>query len=151
MSKPNQIEYRERLTPSLWSWLAIAGFALFTYIALVVVDPTIAAVTAPAVLVIGSCLAWFSAPVIAVRDGELVAGRAHIPVDVLGRVTALDRAAVHKAMGVDFDPLTFVCLRIGTGHAVWLPVLDEQDPAPAWLVSTRHPGALTTAINAARG
>lgn len=150
MSKPSRTEYSERLVPSAWSWLAIAGFALFTYIALFVADPTVAAITAPAVLVLGCVGAWFTSPVIRVADGELRAGRAHIPVGMLGSITSLDRAAVHKAMGIDFDPRTFACLRVGTGHALWLPVLDDQDPTPAWLVSTRRPNALRQAITDAQ-
>lgn len=148
MSMPDGTEYQERLVPSLWAWLAIIGFALFTYIALFVADPIVAAVTAPVVLIVGIVAAWFSAPVIRVRRGELVAAKAHIPTHLLGPATALDRAAIHKAMGVDYDPRIFACLRIGTGHALWLPVLDDTDPTPAWLISTRRPNALRAAITA---
>ncbi len=151
MSSPSANQFRERLVPSPWAWAAIVGFALFTYIALFVADPTVAAITAPIVLLVGLIVAWFSAPIVEVRDGELKAGQAHIPVDLLGPATLLDRPQILRAMGVDYDPRTFACLRIGTGHAIWLPVLDDGDPTPSWLVSTRRPHALNAAITAAQG
>lgn len=143
-------EFRERLVPSPWTWLGIVGFAVFTYIALVVVDATVAAWTAPLVLAIGLVAAWCTSPVVRVEGATLVAGQARIDVAHLGPVTILDRAGVLRALGPGFDPRTYACLRTGTGNAVTLPVLDPQDPTPLWIVSTRRPRSLADAIDLAR-
>ncbi len=147
---PSEQLHRERLLPGVGGFAAILGFAFFTFVALSVVDLRAAWVTSVVVGVGGLVAAFVTAPVVTVRDGELHAGRAHLPVRLLGPVEVLDREGVRAAMGPDYDPRTFVCLRAWTGGAVTAPVTDPADPTPAWLVSSRHPRALAAAIEAAR-
>ena len=142
--------FRERLLPGIGGIAAVVGFAFVTFVALSVVDLRAAWATAVAVGVAGLVGAWLTAPVVAVRDGELHAGRAHLPVSLLGPVEVLDREGVRAAMGPGYDPRAFVCLRAWIGGAVTAPVTDPADPTPTWLVSSRRPRALAAAIEAAR-
>lgn len=142
--------YVERLVPGPWTWVAVGVFALFTFITIVVMSLIAAAIVASVTLIVGCVAVWVLAPVIRVQEGELWAGRAHIPVVHLGPASVLDRAGVQGAMGPSYDPRSFSCLRVGTGHAVTFRVLDPQDPTPSWLVSTRRPEDLVRAVDAAR-
>lgn len=145
------VAYRERLSPGVWTYGAIALFCLFVFVMIVIASLPVAAVVSVALLVAGSAFAFTTSPVVTVSDGHLQAGRARIPVDLLGEPRVLDRAAVSEAMGPRYDPRAFACLRTGTGGAVVLDVLDAQDPTPWWLVSTRRPDALAGAVRAAQG
>jgi hypothetical protein len=77
------------------------------------------------------------------------AGRAHIPVDQLGVPVALDAPASRRLAGVDADARAYLLLRPYVARSVQVPVQDPQDPAPYWLVSTRHPDRVVAALVAA--
>lgn len=142
--------HRERLLPGAGGFAAILGFAFITFVALSVVHTGAAAATALVVGVAGVVAAVLTSPVVGVWDGELHAGRAHIPVALLGDVEVLDAEAVRAAMGPGYDPRAFVCLRVWTRGAVTAPVVDPADPTPSWLVSSRRPEQLRAAVEAAR-
>lgn len=142
--------YTERLLPGPGGWFAsLGGSALLGVVALAV-GPTTALVVTVAAVVVAAVVVWMLAPLVRVVDGELIAGAAHIPVDLLGPVEILDAAGVTRALGPGSDARTFVCLRASTGHAVYTAVLDERDPTPAWLISTRRPEQFAAAIDNAR-
>ncbi|WP_323792212.1 DUF3093 domain-containing protein, partial [Nocardioides sp.] len=81
-----------------------------------------------------------------VADGELRVGRAHIAGHHLGRVEALDAEQTRRTAGVDADARAYLVLRPYLRRAVRITIDDPQDPAPYWLVSTRHPEQLAAAI-----
>lgn len=87
---------------------------------------------------------------VAVVDGELHAGEAHLPLSCVARTAVVPPTAKRAALGRQLDPMAFV------EHRSWVPgmllvVLDDpSDPTPYWLVSTRHPEALQAAVEAAR-
>ena len=142
------VVFSERLLPGVGGWIGIVVFALVLGIAVTVVNLATAVITAVLALVIGVALAWWSSPVIAVRDGELVAGSAHIPLDQLGEVTVLDREGIHVAMGPQWDPRAFACLRTWAGGGVRVDVVDPADPTPYWIVSSRRARELATVLTA---
>lgn len=142
--------HRERLLPGLGGFAAILGFAFITFVALSVVHTGAAAATAAVVGAAGIVAAVLTAPVVGVWGGELHAGRAHIPVALLGPVEVLDAEAVRAAMGPGYDPRAFVCLRVWTRGAVTAAVTDPSDPTPSWFVSSRRPEQLRAAVDAAR-
>jgi hypothetical protein len=127
----------------------VVGFAIFAYIALLPVGVTAAAVAAAVVFVGGVAVAVGTSPVVEVAGGELRVADAHIPVGALGQGRVLDPAGVRAAVGPGSDARAFVCLRAWARTAVTLIVVDPADPTPSWLVSTRHPDTLLTAIRAA--
>ena len=87
---------------------------------------------------------------VVVAGGELRAGSAHIPVADLGEPVVLDRAGVRAALGPGSDARTWACLRAWVRGGVLMPVTDPRDPTPAWLVSSRRPERLASAIVAER-
>lgn len=143
--------YSERLLPGPLGWAVIGLFAGFLAIALYPVNPTVAFTTGAIVAVVGVAVAVLTTPRVAVRDGELRAGPAHIPVGLLGAVTELDAEATRLELGPALDARAYVCLRAWARTAVRAQVVDPADRTPYWIVSTRRPGELAAAISAARG
>ncbi|MGK0716255.1 DUF3093 domain-containing protein [Leucobacter sp. W1153] len=142
--------FRERLAP---------GPGL--YIALLLLIPAVMLTVTPLnsdwalpvaiglyVIIAGSLFAF--APTIEVSDGHLSAGSARIPVTALGDAEALNRDSLRAALGPGLDARTFLLVRgyIHTGVRVALE--DPSDPTPQWILTTRRPGDLLTALRAAQ-
>ncbi len=146
----SDVVYRERLSPSLWTLVAAAVCAPMVALALSPVDTTLALVAGVAVaaLIIWALMA--AAPRVEVSDGELRAGRAHIPVDLLGEPVAYSGEDARFARGRDADPRSWMLVRGGIDGAVVVPVEDADDPTPAWVVSSRTPDRLAAAVRRAQ-
>ena len=144
------VTFRERLWPGPLGWALVLGFSAFVAIALLPVDPRVAVGAAAVTAVVGVVVAVRTSPVVTVAGGELQAGRAHIPVAVLGPPRALDRAGVRAALGPGSDARVHACLRAWISSAVEVPVVDPADPTPSWLLSSRRPSELVAALEAAR-
>lgn len=142
--------YSERLWPGPMGWALVAGSALAAGVILLPVHATAALVGAAATLVGAVAVAVRTATAVEVRAGELHVGAAHIPVTYLGEPTPLDRDGMRRALGPGSDARAFVCLRAWIPSGVQVPVTDAADPTPSWLVSTRRPRALASAISGAR-
>lgn len=148
---PHRPTFEERLWPGPLGWGLTASFGLLLGVVLVPVSVPLAVTVAVVGLTAALGAMVVATPRVAVVDGLLLAGRARIPVDLLGDATVLDRAGVRAAMGPELDARAYVCLRAWVGSAVRVEVVDEQDPTPYWVVSTRHPQELLVAIGQARG
>jgi hypothetical protein len=143
------VSWQERLWPSLWLVCVVpllgTGFGLVT-------APLGAGVAVPvavlATLAIGGLL-LATTPTVAVSDGVFRAGRARIPVDLLGGPEVLDADAMRHARGPGLDARAYLCLRGWIPAGLRVPVLDPRDPAPYWLVSSRRPAELAEALRRA--
>jgi hypothetical protein len=130
--------YRERLlVPVSWWLLAVpviavlggevyAGFGGW-------IPPVIYAVFI--VVVAGFLLTW-GATTIEVADGTLRAGGAELPLDRTSEVVPLDEKQA--------------ALRPYLKRAVYIRLADPGSGVPYWLVATRHPAELATAIERGR-
>lgn len=148
------MEYAERLTVPLRWWVqgTMLVASLWLAVAVATADaPWVAwAVAALALLLmVAGFLAYGSARV-AVADGHLVAGRARIPLGLVGETTALDADAVRRLAGVDADARAYLLLRPYLKRGVRVEIADAADPAPYWLVSCRRPQRIVAAVAAAR-
>ena len=144
--------YRERLrVPVSWWLLAVpvivilggevyAGFGGF-------IPPLIYAVFVAAVA--GFLLAWGAASV-EVADGALRAGSATLPLSQIGDVVALDEKQAALLRGPRADPAARLMLRPYLKRAVYIALADPGSEVPYWLVATRHPQELATAIERGR-
>ena len=143
--------YEERLRPPLWVW-AISWFLVLSFgVAVLFTAGEVAgglAVAVPGAAVTVGLIR--STPRVAVRDGELVVGRAHIPVTLLGPPEVLDAAAARHLRGPGTDPAAYHLIRPWALCAVRVGVLDPVDPTPYWYVATRAPQRLAAALRAAQ-
>ncbi|GAA3550088.1 DUF3093 family protein [Microlunatus spumicola] len=89
---------------------------------------------------------WASSYVIEVDGTEVRIGRAVIGRTWLGAVRPLDAAGTRARSEVDADARAHLVLRPWVSTTVELTLADPADPVPYWLVSTRRPGALATAL-----
>lgn len=144
--------YAERLRVSFWAWPTATVAALLLafevllgfdsvpgWVPFVVLIPVTAAI-----------LLWAGRIKVAVADGEFRVDDARLPVSVIADVIALDAAGKRESLGVASHPLAFVIQRPWIGPAVQVLLDDPADPTPFWVVSTRHPVELATALLAAR-
>ena len=149
-SSPRSSTYRERLSLGTVGWLTAVGAGVVTLLAFVPVNRVLAVTTGAVVLAISLTVAIATAPVVEVDAGELRAGRAHIPVSLLGTGVELEPDARRAALGRDLDGRAYVCLRAWIPAMVRWDVNDTADATPYWLVSTRRPGELRAAVTAAQ-
>lgn len=142
--------YRERLVPGPGTAIAVLLLAPAILLILLPVAPAWGPPSA-AVVTLGTEAALFlSAPVVAVRDGVLSAGRARIPVDLTADAEAFRGRAAVRARGVDLDARAWTLLRGWVDPVVQVPLTDPDDPVPYWVVSTRHPERLAATLADAR-
>ena len=148
---PSSPEYRERLVP---------GPGLF--IALLLIVPAVALVFTPInapfaipmgviVFVIACVTMLLLAPTVRVSGNTLIAGHASIPVNQLGDIELLGSEALRAAIGPGLDARSFLMVRGWIHRGLRIVNIDPADPAPYWIITTRHPKKLADAIAAARG
>lgn len=142
--------YRERLVPSVGVWFAAAAPA--PGCAAVVLPlgprPALTALLVVAGLTVGILLA--GSPVVVVQDGMLRAGRARVPVHLVGTAEVLGTEAMRRARGPELDARAFLCLRGWVPGGVRVDLCDPADPTPYWLLSSRSPRSLAAALRTAR-
>lgn len=71
---------------------------------------------------------------------------ARAPLSAFGPPVALDRKALRRQLGEHADVRAFVALPSFVHTAVLLPVIDPADSTPYWIVGSRHPNALISAL-----
>ncbi|NLF03475.1 MAG: DUF3093 domain-containing protein [Actinomycetales bacterium] len=150
MVSRDEHRFHERLWPGAGLWAATVVFAVCVGVAVLPASPLVALLAAVVVLAVGVLLGLLTAPVVTVSEGTLRAGRARIPVHLLGELEVLDAVGTRAALGPDLDARAYVCLRGWIRTAVKVEVVDPRDPAPYWFVSTRRADELAAALVAAR-
>jgi hypothetical protein len=109
-------------------------------------------------IAVGVCLAslifavlWWTSPVLTVSPTGIQAGSATLPILNIGEVSILDAEAVKLARDgrhPQADARAYTLIRTWTGNAgVLLRLIDDVDPHPSWVLSSRNPTALAAAIN----
>ena len=144
--------YRERLlVPVSWWLLAVpvvailggevyAGFGGW-------IPPAIYALFVA--VVAGFLLTW-GATTIEVADGTLRAGGAGLSLGRTSDVVPLDDKQAALLRGPKADPAAHLMLRPYLKRAVYIKLADPGSGVPYWLVATRHPAELATAIERGR-
>jgi hypothetical protein len=140
--------HQERLGLPWWAWPAslFAGAVVATELALGVPDlpgwlpyAVLLPLAAGLIFPLGRLR-------VAVQDGEFLVDDARLPARVISDVVALDAAGKREALGVGAHPYAFVVQRPWIGTAVQVLLDDPEDPTPFWIVSTRRPVELATAL-----
>jgi hypothetical protein len=141
-------DYDERLGVPLRWWVQGTMLVASLWLAVVVALPGPVAwvVTGVAMSLLALGFLTYGGARVVVADGVLRAGRAHIAAAHLGRAVALDAEETRRVAGRDADARAFLLLRPYLKRAVRVEITDPSDPAPYWLVSTRHPEQLVRAL-----
>lgn len=138
--------YRERLWPAPWILIATALVMPASMLVLAPISPV--AGVATALVLYGGCVVLFlvGAPTISVGGGMLRAGRASIPLTLLGEPQAFTGEEASLERGQRLDARAWLLIRGSIDGVVTVPLTDPADPTPYWLLSTRHPRELAAAI-----
>jgi hypothetical protein len=145
------LHYRERIGAPWWLWVFMVAMALSAgAVALAGLEPWGVLLTVLLALLAGSALLVSWTGRVDVRDGELRAGRARIPVDLLGTAEALDAERAALVRGREINAAAYHYIRGWAPEGVKVTVEDPADPTPYWYVSTRRPQALAQALTRAR-
>jgi hypothetical protein len=146
------VDYAERLTVPLRWWAQGTMLVASLWLAVLAATPEVVAwsITACALAVMVALLVGYGSPLVSVDRDTFRAGRAHIALDLVGEVTALDADGVRRQAGVDADARAYLVLRPYLKRGVRVDISDPDDPTPYWLVSCRRPDALVSALEAGR-
>jgi len=141
--------YRERLVPGPGTALACLLIAPATLLVFLPISLPLGVVAA--ILLTGAAEAalFGLAPTVRVEDGRLFAGAAHIDLALTGTPESFRGAEATAARGVGLDARAWTVLRGWVDPVVRVPITDPDDPAPYWVVSTRHPEQLIAALESA--
>jgi hypothetical protein len=140
--KPELSTYQERVTPNLGTFAAVFVLLPSTVIISEPFDIRVGIVVGiTAVLAIWGFLV-VRAPQIRVTQGKLSAGRASIPIELIGIPIAISKEEIFAERGPKLDPAAFKVFQGSVKTAIKIPIADPEDPTPYWLVSTRHPAKL---------
>lgn len=140
--------YRERLTAPLSWWIAALAFAaVWGWVFVVATTWTFGIIVTVALSAAGGYAVWrYGSVLVTVGPDGLHVGRAFIDPSHIGGATPLDRAAYRTRLGTGADARAYLVTRPYLDHGVVVTIDDPADPAPYWLVSSRHPEALATAV-----
>jgi hypothetical protein len=146
--------YRERLLVPVAYWLlAVPTVAVLGaegwFLAGGFIPPLIIGVLA---VIVAAFLVNWSIATIEVTDGVLRAGGATLALADTAEVVALDERQSAALRGPQADPSAHLLLRPYLKRAVYVEVASPAaGAAPYWLVATRHPEQLASALAQARG
>lgn len=143
-------QYRERLSVPV-SWWIIATAAVITLYVITAVPAGVGAgiaVAGIAAVLLTALFIRYGGAVVAVDSEKLRAGKAAIEREYLGKAEPLSGDDARNAFGRDCDPAAYLVLRSYLPGAVRVEITDPQDPAPYWLIATRHPERLAAALTA---
>lgn len=142
--------YRERLAPPP-----------LVYVALLMVVPASVLVFLPINVPVGwgvgvglflafGLALFFGSPVLTVEEEGFRAGRAILYPAEIGATAAFLAEEATAERGPRLDARAWTLFRGWVTPVIRIELTDETDPAPYWLVSTRHPARLTVAIDSIR-
>ena len=142
--------YDERLHVTLRWWVQGVMLVASLWLAMIVALPVLLAwvLTAVALAGLAGLLLGYGSARIRVAEGQLFAARARIDARFLGAAEPLDPGETVRVRGVEADARAWLLLRPYLKRSVRVPINDPDDPAPYWLLSTRHPIELSAALTA---
>ena len=141
--------YRERLWPAPWLFISTALVIPASILVLAPISLTAGIITA--IVLYGGCVAGLilSAPTVTRRGRRAhVPGRRRSRSRSSGEATSYSGQAAWRERGPNLDARAWLMIRGYVDDVVKVPLLAAaEDPAPYWIVSTRHGRELAAAIN----
>jgi hypothetical protein len=95
-------------------------------------------------------LLLLASPTLEVTERGFSAGRATLPARHLGPASGFTREDATRERGPSLDARAWLLIRGWADGVVKVEVADDRDPVPYWLVSTRRPDELVSALERLR-
>jgi hypothetical protein len=138
--------FRERLYAAPWLFVACALIVPAVLAVFWPINVTVGIVLAIVLYgLIVAALVGF-APVLEVTTEEFRAGRATVEREFIGEVRPFTGSEAALERGRRLDARAWLLLR-GSLPIVKVPITDAADPVPYWVISTRRPNELASALN----
>ena len=138
--------YRERLIPGPWLFIACALLIPAGLLVMLPIDTTVGIVGAIVLYAAAVAFLLGTTPLVEVTPEHFRAGRATLPLEFVGAAVALRGHDAFIARGQELDARAYILLRGFVKDVVRVQNTDPEDPAPYWVVSTRHPDKLAAAL-----
>ena len=138
--------YRERLWPAPWLFVGTALVIPAALLVFLPINQTVGIVVA--IVLYAGCVGGLllASPVVEVTDTEFRAGRAHLPLDAIGTTESFRSAEASAERGTRLDARAWLMIRGWIDPVLKLEIVDERDPVPYWIVSSRRPEKVAAAI-----
>lgn len=142
--------YRERLVPPPLVFVALLMVVPASVLVFLPINVPVGWIIGISLFIGFGLALWFGSPVLRVDGEGFHAGRAVLYPDEMGEAAAfLDEEATAER-GVRLDARAWTLFRGWVHPVLKIDLTDPTDPAPYWLVSTRHPQKLSRAIDQIR-
>jgi hypothetical protein len=142
--------YRERLWAAPWLFISTALVIPASILVFAPISMTAGIVVAIVLYLAIVAMLIASSPTLRVTKTHLIAGRASIPLEMIGQPQAFRDEQATLERGQRLDARAWLLIRGWVKPVVKVPVLDVDDPAPYWLLSTRNPDQLVRVLDEAR-
>lgn len=146
MSKPR---YTERLLPGFGLYLALGMFFPAVWLVALPIAHEASPFYGLAAFFLAAVTVSLTSPVVTVTHTNFQAGRATLPLTFIGDIQPLGVGELAYNLGPGLDARSYTLVRGWIKTGVKIANIDPADPAPYWIVTTRHPEKLRDAIKAA--
>ena len=135
------------MTPKWTSFLSLSLILPTFWLTFAPINATFGLVSGilATILVVGMMIA--NSTRITVSNGQLQVGKAKIDAKFIGVCGEVAFAPRFAQRVPNLDPKAFLRLQNSRRGLVKIEILDEADPTPYWLVSTKNPQQLLAAIS----
>jgi hypothetical protein len=140
--------FRERLWPTVWVWVIVAGLSGAGILMFAPISMSAGYVAGAVLFAVMATLLVLSTPTITVTADSLTVGRATIQRRFIGEVQAFRTKDATAERGTRLNGLAFLCIRGWIDPVVRIEITDPSDRTPYWLTSSRRPEELTKALSA---
>lgn len=142
--------YREKLWPTPWQFISTALVIPASLLVFLPINQTVGMIVAIALYIAIVALLILASPVVEVTATHVVAGKARLPIAVIGELSAHFGDDARAERGPELDARAWLLIRGWIEPVVKVLLVDDADPTPYWLVSTRRPEAVISAVAEAR-
>ena len=142
--------YRERVWPAAWVLLALALVLPASLLVFLPINPFVGIGTGVVLYAGLVVLLVIGSPTLEVTERGFTAGRATLPARHIGRAEGFTREDATRERGTGLDARAWLLIRGWVDGVVRVEVADDRDPVPYWLVSTRKPDELVSALERVR-
>ncbi|MCU1413999.1 MAG: rane protein [Microbacteriaceae bacterium] len=142
--------YHERLWASPWVFISTALVIPASILVFLPINQLAGPVVGIGLYAAVLVLIAVGSPTIEVTETTLTAGRARLPLGLIGSVAGFRDELATEQRGTKLDARAWLLIRGWVTSVVRIDLNDPDDPTPYWIVSTRNPEQLVEALDSAR-
>ena len=134
------------MTPKWTSFIPLSLIFPTFWLTLSPINAAAGLISGVLVTLIAFALMIVNSPIIEIRQGEVRVSKARIESKHLGKVEIAAPATRFAQRIPNLDVRAFLVLQNSQKGLIKLEILDENDPTPYWVFSTKNPEAVVRAV-----